>query len=123
MMIPAQREQRIQRLRRTIDYLAYGSLVLDICITILTLLSLFQQFNQASILVPVNYLLTIVVIVSVASASLLVYLKHEEKLLGNALRLSNHIRERFDRLKNPRYKYEHKSKRRFFDFILEKLRR
>jgi magnesium-transporting ATPase (P-type) len=113
-MIPAQREQRIQRLRRTIDYLAYGSLVLDICITILTLLSLFQQFNQASILVPVNYLLTIVVIVSVASASLLVYLKHEEKLLGNALRLSNHIRERFDRLKNPHYRYIKKKRFRFF---------
>jgi magnesium-transporting ATPase (P-type) len=122
-MIPTQREQRIQRLRKTIDYLAYGSLVLDICIAVLTLLSLLQLFDSQYVLLPVNYLLTIVVIVSLASASLLVYLKHEEKLLGNALRLSNHIRERFDRLKNPRYKYEHKSKRRFFDFILEKFRR
>jgi len=122
-MIPAQRERRIQRLRRTIDYLAYGSLVLDICITILTLFSLFQVFNPETFLVPVNYLLTIVVIVSLASASMMVYLKHEEKLLGNALRLTNHIRQKFDRLKNPQYKYEHYRKRNFFDSVLEKFRR
>jgi len=116
MMIPAQRQQRIEKLRKSINYLAYGSLVLDICIAVLTLLSLLQLFDSQYVLLPVNYLLTIVVIVSLASASMMVYLKHEEKLLGNALRLTNHIRQRFYRFKNKPYRYY--QKRRFFDFIL-----
>ena len=107
------REQRIQKLRKTIDYLAYGSLVLDVCITILTLLSLFQSFSPQNILVPVNYLLTVVVVVSIASASMMVYLKHEEKLFSNTFRLTNHIREKFDNIRNRKYRYSGRKKINF----------
>jgi len=90
-MIPGQREQRIYKLRRTIHYIAYGSLVLDICITVLTLLSLFQSFNPEGILVPVNYLLTVVVVISLVAGVMVIYMEHAEKLFEKSVMLRAHL--------------------------------
>ena len=69
------------RVKRTLDRLAYASLVLDICIAIITSLSLFGVSQGEHLLIPINYLLTVVVILSVAMFVVLVVLKFKESHL------------------------------------------
>jgi ABC-type transport system involved in multi-copper enzyme maturation permease subunit len=66
------------RVRRTLDRLAYASLVLDICIAIITTLSLLGISEGQHLLVPINYLLTLVVVLSVVMFAVLVLLKAKE---------------------------------------------
>ena len=65
--------------RKTLDRLAYFSLVLDICIAIITTLSFFDIGNPQNLLVPVNYLLTIVVILSIIMFVVLLLLRSKER--------------------------------------------
>ena len=85
---------RIERLKKLIDRIAYFSLILDICIAVITSLSIFHIGNSEIILVPVNYLLTIVVILSIGLFITLFMLKHEEGIL--------------DKLLNRNYRYKPK---------------
>ena len=50
------------RVRKTLDRLAYASLVLDVCIAVITLLTYFDLGNPKPLLIPIDYLLTLVVI-------------------------------------------------------------
>jgi hypothetical protein len=68
-----------KRVRRTLDRLAYASLVLDICIAIITALSLIGVNEGKNFLVPVNYLLTIVVALSVMMFAVLILLRTKER--------------------------------------------
>ena len=52
------------RVRKTLDRLAYASLVLDVCIAVITSFSLLGATGTERLLVPINYLLTIVVVLS-----------------------------------------------------------
>jgi ABC-type transport system involved in multi-copper enzyme maturation permease subunit len=67
------------RVRRTLDRLAYASLVLDVCIAIVTALSFFDLGNGQSLLVPIGYLLTIVVVLSVIMFIVLLLLRAKER--------------------------------------------
>jgi hypothetical protein len=67
-----------RRARRTLDRLAYASLVLDICIAIITSLSILGV-NAGHFLIPVNYLLTIVVVLSVVMFVVLLLLRAKER--------------------------------------------
>lgn len=69
--------------RRTLDRLAYASLVLDICIAIITLLTYFDLGNTQSLLVPINYLLTLVVVLSVVMFAILLLLRGKERQAVN----------------------------------------
>ena len=80
------RRKRLEQTRRTLDYLAYGSLVLDVCIAIITALSLFGiGSNHEFFLTPITYLLTAVVILSISAFVVLLVLKHEETILFKLL--------------------------------------
>jgi hypothetical protein len=67
------------RVRKTLDRLAYASLILDICIAIITSLSLAGVDAPKGFLWPVNYLLTIVVILSIVMFIVLLLLRATEK--------------------------------------------
>ena len=90
---------RIERLKKLIDKIAYFSLFLDICIAAITSFSIFHIGNPETILVPVNYLLTVVVILSIGLFIALFTLKHEEDIL--------------DKLLNRNYRYKPKKKNFF----------
>jgi len=68
-----------RRVRRTLDILAYASLILDICIAVITTFSVMGNHTPQQFLVPVNYLLTLVVILSIALFLVLVLLKITEQ--------------------------------------------
>jgi len=70
-----------RRLRRTLDRLAYASLVLDICIAIITALSILGVNEGQHFLLPVNYLLTVVVALSLILLAVLFLFKAKEKLV------------------------------------------
>jgi phosphoglycerol transferase MdoB-like AlkP superfamily enzyme len=65
--------------RKTLDRLAYASLVLDICIAVITLFTYFDLGNTQPLLVPINYLLTIVVVLSVIMFAVLLLLRSKER--------------------------------------------
>jgi hypothetical protein len=67
------------RVKKTLDRLAYASLILDICIAVITAFSIFGVSEPQHFLVPVNYLLTIVVILSVIMFALLFLLRAKER--------------------------------------------
>ena len=68
-----------ERVRRTLDRLAYISLFLDICIAVITTLTVLDSQLTNRLLLPANYLLTAVVILSVALFFVLLALKSKEK--------------------------------------------
>jgi len=73
------------RIRKTLDRLAYASLILDICIAIITSLSVLGVGSPQHLLVPVNYLLTIVVALSVVMFVVLILLRSKERQAVRAL--------------------------------------
>jgi hypothetical protein len=66
------------KVRKALDRLAYASLVLDICIAVITALSLVGVGEGQHFLIPINYLLTVVVVLSVAMFAVLLALKSKE---------------------------------------------
>jgi hypothetical protein len=60
------RAQAVGRLRRALTALAYASLVLDVCIAVVTSAGALRIADLQPLLVPVNYALTAVVILSAA---------------------------------------------------------
>jgi hypothetical protein len=75
---------RVERVRKLIDTIALYSLLIDICIACITTLSIMHVETE-SILIPVNYMLTIVVVLSIGLFAFLFWLKHEEKILDGLL--------------------------------------
>lgn len=87
--------KKIRKLQRTIDLLAYGSLTLDVCIAFITLLSLSKISAGEQILVPIQYLLTLVVVMSLAAGAMIFYLRYYESLVADFLRVRYKIKTRF----------------------------
>ena len=72
------------KIRKTLDRLAYASLFLDVCIAIITTLGIFGAGETRYLLIPINYLLTIVVILSVIMFAVLLVLRSKERQLPNS---------------------------------------
>ncbi len=53
------------KVRKLLDFLAYASLVLDVGIAVVTLAGVLGLGNLQLFLFPINYLLTVVVILSI----------------------------------------------------------
>jgi hypothetical protein len=71
-----------------LDYLAYASLFFDICIAVITSMSIIGfGADRMLFLIPINYFLTGVVILSIVSFVTLLILKHEETILVKLLRI------------------------------------
>lgn len=71
---------KTDNIRKMLDRLAYASLILDVCIAVITLLTILDIQESQRLLMPINYLLTIVVILSVILFVVLLLLKSKEKL-------------------------------------------
>jgi hypothetical protein len=69
------------KIKKTLDRLAYASLVLDICIAAVTSLGLLGSGGTEKFLLPISYLLTIVVILSVIMFVVLLMFKVKERQL------------------------------------------
>lgn len=67
------------RVKKTLDRLAYASLILDTCIAIITSFTLIGVNEPKEFLWPVNYLLTLVVVLSVATFIVLLLLRATER--------------------------------------------
>ena len=68
------------RIRKTLDRLAYASLVLDICIAIITSLGVLGiGSSPQTLLFPINYLLTIVVVLSIIMFVVLLLFRSKER--------------------------------------------
>jgi len=106
--------EKMERLKKTIDKVAYASLVLDICIAIVTSLSIFNVGNPQNILVPINYMLTIIVVLSIGLFITLFVLKHEEDIMSNLLNMKY-------RYKPNSRSFSNKIKRSFFDKIKHRI--
>jgi hypothetical protein len=91
-----------KRLKKLIDWFAYGSLVLDICIAIITLSSMFYRLGIETYLGPVNIALSIVVVLSLTSALMIVGIRFYEGLLFRSLMIKIRIKNHINRLKMKR---------------------
>ena len=68
-----------ERVKRTLDRLAYASLLLDICIAVITSLTVLDAQLFKRLLLPASYVLSVVVFLSVALFFVLLLLKSKEK--------------------------------------------
>jgi hypothetical protein len=94
--------QRIVKIQRTIDLLAYGSLLLDVCIAAITFLSLINIKAGEQMLGTIHFTLTAVVVMSLTSFSMLLYMKHYERIMAEVLRIKCRIKLP---LTSPRLRY------------------
>jgi len=106
------KRKKILKMQKMIDMLAYGSLFLDVCIALVTALSLLKISTGEFVLVPIHYLLTSVVIMSLLSGGMLVYLRHNEKIMEDMLRVKYKIRE-FSSKNKPSYTFRQRIGQRF----------
>lgn len=68
-----------ERVRRTLDRLAYASLFLDVCIACITSLTVLDEQVFKRFLLPASYVLSVVVFLSVALFFVLLVLKSKER--------------------------------------------
>jgi len=87
-----------ERLKKFMDRLAYGSLGLDICITIITVSSIYYPLELGKYLGSVNIVLSIVVILSIISAALIVGIRIYEEILFRTYKIRSHIRGHVNKL-------------------------
>ncbi len=74
---------RSEKVRKTLDRLAYVSLFLDICIAVVTLYSVLGVQGSSNLLLPISYLLSAVVVLSVALFAVLLALRLKENQARN----------------------------------------
>ncbi|MGC9099300.1 MAG: hypothetical protein ACP5HW_01995 [Candidatus Micrarchaeia archaeon] len=88
--------ERIKKIRRTLDYIAYGSLAFDAGIALITLISVhFYAKELTTALKYLNYGLTAVIVISGILFLILLYLSHYEKMIEKFAELN--LRLRFQR--------------------------
>jgi len=92
-----------EKLKKFMDWMAYGSLFFDICITIITLSSLFYPNNLEQYLGSVNILLSIIVVFSITSAVLMIGSKIYEQMFFRPYRFKYGMRNRLSKFKNRIY--------------------
>jgi len=77
---------RIEKLKRTLSWIAYGSLVIDIAIALVTLVSLniySEQLNGLQYFL--NIALTVEVIVTLILFAVMLLVRHYEKITDNLI--------------------------------------
>jgi flagellar biosynthesis protein FliR len=74
------------RIRKALDRLAYASLVLDVCIAIITAIGVLDvRASPQPLLFPIDYLLTIVVVLSIIMFIVLLFFRSMEKRAEKAI--------------------------------------
>lgn len=72
--------------KKTLDRLAYASLILDICIAAITGLTILDAQFTRRLLLPADYVLSAVVVLSVVLFAVLVMMKFKERKEEDAKR-------------------------------------
>jgi len=75
------RNEKIEKIRKLIDKLAYLSLILDISIATISSLILLGVQNSKFLLLPISHMLSFVVFLSISLFVVLLWFKHQEKIL------------------------------------------
>jgi len=89
--------ERIRKIRKMIELIAYGSLALDFAIAIVTLVSVnayIRNFSISEILFGLNVALTVEVILTSILFLALLFLSHYEKIIDGFVDLRFKIRNR-----------------------------
>ncbi|TAL47584.1 hypothetical protein EPN87_02600 [archaeon] len=89
------RQQQIAKTKKLMDIIVYSSSVIDIAIAILVTLSYFHIGSPEAFLMPIGYVLTVTVALTVIMGGLLIYLKHYESVLAGFLNTGNHVKHSF----------------------------
>ena len=80
--------RRIEKIKKLLEYIAYGSLGFDAGIAIVTLVSIHMYAKELDILLKyLNYGLTAVVLLSIFLFLVLLFMSHYEKIIENFLDL------------------------------------
>jgi len=80
--------RRIEKIKKLLEYIAYGSLGFDAGIAIVTLVSIHIYAKELDILLKyLNYGLTAVVLLSIFLLLVLLFMSHYEKIIENFLDL------------------------------------
>jgi len=80
--------RRIEKIKKLLEYIAYGSLGFDAGIAIVTLVSIHIYAKELDILLKyLNYGLTAVVLLSIFLFLVLLFMSHYEKIIENFLDL------------------------------------
>ncbi len=99
------KEQRIERLKKTMDFIAYGSLGLDIMISAITVLSMYHIGNPSVYLGPINLLLTAVVALTILLAITIVTMIHYEHVYVRLTDIHVRVKNGFSKFTKSRYAY------------------
>jgi len=80
--------RRVEKIKKLLEYIAYGSLGFDAGIAIVTLVSIHIYAKELDILLKyLNYGLTAVVLLSIFLFLVLLFMSHYEKIIENFLDL------------------------------------
>jgi len=85
--------RRIEKIKKLLEYIAYGSLGFDAGIAIVTLISIHIYAKELDVLLKyLNYGLTAVVLLSIFLFLVLLFMSHYEKIIENFLDLGFKIK-------------------------------
>jgi len=90
------------------DFIAYGSLGLDITISAITVASMYHFGNFQKLLAPINLMLTAVVALTILLAIMIVTLLHYEHVYIRLTSIQSRVKERMERFTKSRYEYSPK---------------
>jgi len=102
MFIP---RERVKRLKKILDILVYSSAIIDILIFLVTTYALFSHSSLEPMVLPLNILLSIIVILTIVMGALLIFLRHYEKIFSE-------VSKTFQNFTKKKRKYHYKPRRR-----------
>jgi hypothetical protein len=75
--------RKVEKTKRTLDYIVYAGSGLEIAVASITLLTHFGLKEHKYLLAPVEYMMTAIVVMTAAVGGLFLWLKHYEKIMYN----------------------------------------
>lgn len=103
--------EEIKRLKRMINILVYTSAIIDILIFLATASTLAFNFSAEHLLLPLNILLSIVVVLTILLGLIIVLIRHYQKIFFaffEPIRVVNKLLKELTKNKKHRYQYKPK---------------
>jgi len=92
--------KRIERLKKIFERIAYMSLIVDIAIAIVTLISLnYSRTSLTGVIFLLNYVLTAIVIISISVFVAILLLSHYDKIVEKFIFLDQRLKRKKRRLR------------------------
>ena len=103
--------EEIKRLKRILNLLVYTSSVIDILIFLATASTLAFHFSTEHLLLPLNILLSLVVILTILLGLIIVLMRHYQKIFFAFFEPIKMMDKFFKDLKNKKHTYRYKPKK------------